>query len=130
MVQTRSVKMDRRIAKFEGNFDVKFNDHKEGMKAFIQNLFVEFKEELKKMFSEQFSQQEERINILESEKVMLQQQIISLKNAMCTSESNIEELEQYGRRLCLHSESVSVVEIETSEDIFGNIFRYVQERKY
>ena len=65
---------------------------KEGMKAFIQNLFAEFKEELKKMFSEQFSQQEERINILESEKVMLQQQIISLKNAMCTSESNIKEI--------------------------------------
>ena len=37
------------------------------------------------------------------------------------SESNIEELEQYGRRLCLHIESVPVVEIETSEDIFGNI---------
>ena len=26
-------------------------------KVFIQNLFVEFKEEIKKMFSEQFSQQ-------------------------------------------------------------------------
>ena len=121
MVQTRSVKMDRRIAKFEGNFDVKFNDHKEGMKAFIQNLFVEFKEELKKMFSEQFSQQEERINILESEKVMLQQQIISLKNAMCTSKSNIKELEKYGRRLCLRIESVPVFENETSGDVFSNV---------
>ena len=93
MVQTRFVKLDERIAKLEENFDVKFNDHKEGMKAFIQKLFAEFKEETKKMFSEQFSLQEERINILESEKAMLQQQIISLKNAICTSESNIEELE-------------------------------------
>ena len=95
MLQTRSVKMDERIAKLEENFNVKFNGYKEGMKAFIQNLLAEFKEEMKKkkMFSEQFSQQEERINILESEKSILQQQIISLKNAMCTSESNIEELE-------------------------------------
>ena len=57
--------MDGRIAKLEENFDVKFNDHKEGMKAFIQNLFVEFKEEMKKMFLEQFSQLEGRINIFE-----------------------------------------------------------------
>ena len=55
MVQTRFVKLDERIAKLEENFDVKFNDHKEGMKAFIQKLFAEFKEEMKKMFSEQFS---------------------------------------------------------------------------
>ena len=48
MLQTRSVKMDERIAKLEENFYVKFNDHKEGTKAFIQNLFAEFKEEIKK----------------------------------------------------------------------------------
>ena len=90
MAQTRSVKMDERIVKFEENLDVKFNDHEEGIKTFIQNLFAEFKEE---MFLEQFCQQEERINILESEKAMLQQQIISLNSAMSTSESNIEELE-------------------------------------
>ena len=35
--------MDERIVKFEENFNVKFNDHKEGMKAFIQNWFAEFK---------------------------------------------------------------------------------------
>ena len=111
--------MDERIAKLEENFDVKFNDHKEGMKAFIQNLYAEFKEEMKKMFVEHFSQQEERINILESEKAMLQQQIISLKNAMCTSESNIEELEQYGRRLCLRIKSMPVFENKTSEDVLA-----------
>ena len=121
MVQTRSVKIDERIAKLEESFDVKFNDHKEGMKAFIQNLFAEFKEEIKKMFSKQFSRQEERINILESEKAMLQQQIISLKNGMCISESNIKEIEQYGRRFCLRIENVPVVENEISEDVFSNV---------
>ena len=113
--------MDERIAKLEENFDVKFNDLREGMKAFIQNFFVEFTEEMKKIFLEQFSQQEERINILKLEKAMLQQQTISLKSAMCTSESNIEELEQYGRRMCVRIESVSVAENETSEDVFNNV---------
>ena len=70
---------------------------------------------------EQFHQQEERINILESEKTMLQQQIISLKSSMCTSESNIEEPEQYGRRLCLRIKSVPVVGNEISEDVFNNV---------
>ena len=40
--------MDERIAKLEENFNVKFNGCKEGMKAFIQNLLAEFKEEMKK----------------------------------------------------------------------------------
>ena len=47
MVQTRSAKMDERTAKLVENLNVKFNNHKEGMKAFIQNLFAEFKEEMK-----------------------------------------------------------------------------------
>ena len=46
MVQTRSVKMNEAIAKLEENFNVKFNDHKEGMKIFIKNLLSEFKEEM------------------------------------------------------------------------------------
>ena len=73
------------------------------------------------MFLEDLCQQEERINILESEKAMFQQQIISLKSVMSTSENNIEELEQYGRRLCLYIKSMSVVENETSEDVFNNL---------
>ena len=35
--------MDGSIVKFEENFNVKFTDHNEGMKAFIQNSFAEFK---------------------------------------------------------------------------------------
>ena len=112
--------MDERIAKLEENFDVKFNDLRERMKAFIQNFFAEFTE-MKKIFLELFSQQEETINILQLEKAMLQQQTISLKSAMCTSESNIEELEQYGRRMCVRIESISVAENETSEDVFNNV---------
>ena len=65
--------MDERIAKLEENFDVKFNDLRERMKAFIQNFFAEFTEEMKKIFLELFSQQEETINILQLEKAMLQQ---------------------------------------------------------
>ena len=44
-----------------------------------------------------------------------------MKSATCTSESNNEELEQYGRRWCLRIESVPVVENETSEDAFNNV---------
>ena len=40
---------------------------------------------------------------------------------MCTSESSVKELKQYGRRLCHHIASVPVVENEASEDVFNNI---------
>ena len=80
------------------------------------------------MFLEDLCQQEERINILESEKAMFQQQIISLKSVMSTSENNIEELEQYGRRLCLCIKSMSVVENETSEDVSNNVLDMCKKR--
>ena len=60
MVQRRSVKMDEIIAKLEENFGVKFNDHKKGIKAYIQNLFAEFKEKiLKKVFRTIFAARRE-----------------------------------------------------------------------
>ena len=101
------------------------------MKVFIQNLFAEIKEQMKKMFLEQFTQQEERINIFESVKSMLQQYTISFKSAMCTSESKIKVIEQYGRSMYLRLESVPAAENETSEDIFNNVLdKKGNERKY
>ena len=52
--------MDEIIAKLEENFGVKFNDHKKGIKAYIQNLFAEFKEKiLKKVFRTIFAARRE-----------------------------------------------------------------------
>ena len=85
--------MNERFEKLEENSDVKFNDHKEVMKAFIQNVFAEFKEEMKKMFCFRDNFLNKKINFLESIKTLLYQQIISLKSAMGTSKSNIKELE-------------------------------------
>ena len=112
MVQRRSDKMDARIVKLEENFDVKFNDHKEGMNAFIQNTFAEFKEEMKKIVFR---------TIFISKRRACFSSRFTFKTVMCTSESNIEELDQYGRRLCQRIENVLVVENETSEDVFNNV---------
>lgn len=51
---------------------------------------------------------------------MLQQQII-LKSVIYKSESNVEELEQYGIKMCLCIVNVLVIENETSEDVLNNI---------
>ena len=109
--------MGERIAKLEENFDVKFNGHKVDVQTFIQNLFAEFKEE---MFPEHFFSTNRGQISLNRRKPCFSSRKKILKSAMCTSESNIEELEQYGRKLCLHIESVPVVENETSEDFLNN----------
>ena len=50
---------------------------------------------------------------------------------MCTSESKIKVIEQYGRSMYLCLESVPVAENETSEDIFNNVLdKKGNERKY
>ena len=82
MVQTRSAKLDKRIAKLKENFYVKFNDPKErtllhlivgsgkitnfgkttqnNMKVFIQNVLAEIKEKMKKYFWNNFLSKKRR----------------------------------------------------------------------
>ena len=67
--------------------------------------------------------QNERTSNLEADECLLQEQVMSLKHANLQMENSKEELEQYGRRLCLRINGVPVKSYETSDDVL----KYIKE---
>ena len=62
-----------------------------------------------------------KITRLEADKAMLQEQIKNLLTQNQRNHEDVEELEQYGRRLCLRIDGVPTEEKETSKDLLQKI---------
>ena len=77
----------------------------------IETFKVIFKEEIKKEITE-------RVN---SDRHMLQQQITSLKKVNLQIQNGLEELKQYGRRLSLRIDGVTVKQKERSQCVFEHV---------
>ena len=56
--------------------------------------------------------------MLESDEVMLQNQILEIKKQNLQNQQEIEKLEQYGGRLCLRFEGIPIEENEASESLW------------
>ena len=52
-----------------------------------------------------------------SENKMLKKQVPKLKTLNIKNQSNSEELEQYGRRLCIRIDGIPAVKKESSDDV-------------
>ena len=61
-------------------------------------LFEKFKNEFKDELSKELKKRDEKIKELESDKAMLQRHISEIKKQNSANQSEIEDLEQYGRR--------------------------------
>ena len=64
-------------------------------------------------FTNELQTQSKRIEELESDKTMLQNKILEIKKQNLQNHQEIEELEQYGRRLCLRFEVIPAKKNET-----------------
>ena len=61
---------------------------------------------------------DDKVKALESDKKLLQQQVTALAQQNKETQQRYDELEQYGRRLCLRIDSVSKQINEKVEDVF------------
>ena len=66
------------------------------MKKRVKNYLKNLKMNLKKEFAKELKKRDDKIEKLESDKVMLQKHILEIKKQNLTNQSEIEELEQYG----------------------------------
>ena len=57
---------------------------------------------------------------------MFQNQILELQQANVKLQNEIEELEQYGRRLCTRIDGITEVSNENSEDVFNIVDLFVK----
>ena len=94
--------------------DEKFNSLKTDI---LTELKDQIKNELAEVFKEEFRKREE----LESTVSVLQEHVRYYKNQLNEIKHENEELEQYGRRLCVRIEGIPPVENETSDEVLDKV---------
>ena len=92
-------------------FDRKFNELQEGFSSKV------FFEEIKNFMIEQTN----KIEKLDSTVALLQEHVKELKLSNGRLLSKVNDIEQYGRRLCLRIEDIPVVEEETAEVVLDKV---------
>ena len=115
----------------------KMSDLKEEILAKIEEKFQDFKssliaeirEQIKKEVSETLDKEIEKRKELESTVSMLQEHVKLYQKQMNELKDKHDDLEQYGRRLCVRTDGVPSIENETSNDVFENVKGLIEESK-
>ena len=94
--------------------DEKFNEIK-------IDFLTEIKEQIKNEVAAAINNEIKKREELESTVAMLQQHVREYQKWINKLEDDSEELEQYGRRLCLRIEGVPSAEKETSEEVLEKV---------
>ena len=94
--------------------DEKFNEIK-------IDFLTEIKEQIKNEKAAATNNEIKKREELESTVAMLQQHVREYQKRINKLEDDSEELEQYGRRLCLRIEGVPSAEKETSEEVLEKV---------
>ena len=99
--------MERQLNELKEFFEVKFSAHEASLKNFFEKQLESFKQSIENEFHGKLQEQEKKINELESQNHQLR--------------SELEELETYGRRLCLRIDGVPVKNNETSDQVLTKV---------
>ena len=107
--------MEEKFEELKAYFNTKLIEQEENLKKSFNNIIADLKKEINKEVQSEVSKQ---CNQLDSENKMLKKQVAELRKLNIDNQSQNEELEQYGRRLCLRIDGVPTVKDETSDDVF------------
>ena len=95
------------------------------------NIFALLKEDIKEVVNKELKEVE-RLNstvaLLQTHVNNLKTENMQLQERCSKSESQIDELEQYGRRLCLRIPGISTDEKETSDSVLTIVKEIIDER--
>ena len=115
-------RMDEKIEElktfFNSKLEEKLGEQEKNLTNTLNNLISDLRNEFKKELQNEINKQYEK---LESENKMLRKQVSELHKLNIENQTNNEDLEQYGRRLCLRTDGVPVVENETSVDVLASV---------
>lgn len=117
--------MENKIEELKEYINEKLITQDTKLKELCSSLLEQVKTEIMK----EIKNQNGRIEKLESDKAMLQKQIEEIRKQSEKNQESIEELEQYGRRLCLRIDGVPAETDETSEDVLKKITGMCKEAK-
>ena len=113
--------MEQKFEELKRYMDEKFSQQDGSLKEMCKGLIENFTNEVKSEIKKQLDDQNVKITRLEADQAMLQEQIKNLLLQNQRNQEDVEELEQYGRRLCLRIDGVPSEEKETSEDVLKKV---------
>ena len=99
LTRNQNSKMICDVKELKEYFDKRFNELKNSLD--VNNTLENFKSEIKSDLQKLEAKIENKIKALESDKKLLQQQVTALTQQRKDTQQHYDELEQYGRRLCL-----------------------------
>ena len=99
LTRNQNSKMIYDVKELKEYFDKRFNELKNSLD--VNNTLENFKSEIKSDLQKLEDKIENKIKALESDKKLLQQQVTALTQQRKDTQQRYDELEQYGRRLCL-----------------------------
>ena len=94
------------------------------------NIFDLLKKEIKKVVKEELKKAEKlnsTVALLQTHVENLKEQNTQLRERCLETENQIEEIEQYGRRLCLRITTIPTKEKETADMVLGKVKNVIEE---
>ena len=107
-------RMEDKLEQLKSYFNTKFSEQEENLTQTFNNIIADLKKEITKEIQHEVSKQCKQLG---SEDNILKKQVAKLREMNINNQSRNEELEQYGRRLCLRIDDVPTVENESSNDV-------------
>ena len=107
-------RMEDKFEELKSYFNTNFNEKEESLTKTFNNIIADLKNKITKETQHEVSKQCKQ---LDSENKMLKKQVAKLQGLNINNQSRIEELQHYGRRLCLHIDIVPTVKYESSNDV-------------
>ena len=107
-------RMEDKLEELKSYFNTKFSEQEESLTQTFNNIIADLKKEITKEIQHKVSKQCKQ---LDSENKMLKKQVVELRELNINNQSRNEELEQYGKCLCLGIDSVPTVKDESSDDV-------------
>ena len=101
--------------------DKKFD---EKLSSFKLDLVSDLKKEIMNEVKAILSEKDKEIEDLKSQVTLLQNHVSTVKHAL---DKKVDELEQYGRRVCLRIEGVEHQANEKSEDVLEKVVKIIKE---
>ena len=119
-------KMEDKFEELKSYFNDKLVEQEERITKTFNDLINDLKKEMRNEIQNEVSKQCEK---LDSENKMLKKQVSELRNLNIKNQVETEDLEQYGRRLCLRIDGVPTVQNESSEEVLENVKSLFTELK-
>ena len=118
--------MEKKFEELKCYFTAKMSEQEENLTKVFNNVLNDLRKEITKQIQNEIKS---HCKHLESENQMLKHQVSELKKLNISNQNNHEELEQYGRRLCLRIDGVPTKPNESSDDVLDSVKSLFKEAK-